>query len=229
MGCGQSAPVAAPYVLAIDPASLARANSVITSPGSPHSDASSPRVAAATGTGTTGGGGASVGSRNFTKADFILRDIIGKGGKSLGVQVGYHKLTQKYYALKIMNLTQAAAEGWEVQPQTEAAVMQEVTEGGVPFIVQYCGQFEDTPNLYVVMTYCPGGELFSRMDGRHFSHDEAVFYAAEVLLALQGLHDKGYLYRDLKPENILLDDEGHVHVCDMGFAVKAQRAHRRIG
>lgn len=165
----------------------------------------------------------------FAKAEFLLRDIIGKGGKSLGVQVAYHKPTQRYYAVKIMSLSAAAAEGWEVQPHAEAAVLHMLTAEGVPFIVQYCGQFEEAGNLYMVMTYCPGGELFSRMEGRKFSHDEAVFYLAEVFLALAGLHDLGYIYRDLKPENVLLDEDGHIHVCDMGFAIKADKAFRRIG
>lgn len=34
---------------------------------------------------------------------------------------------------------------------------------------------------------------------------------------------------DLKPENILLDDQGHLALCDMGFAVKAEQAFKRLG
>ncbi len=46
----------------------------------------------------------------------------------------------------------------------------------------------------------------------------AQFYAAEVILALQHLHDHNIIYRDLKPENILLARDGHIRLTDFGFA-----------
>ena len=35
-----------------------------------------------------------------------------------------------------------------------------------------------------------------------------IFYAAELLVALEDLSKEGFVYRDLKPENILLDENG---------------------
>eukprot|EP01137_Pigoraptor_chileana_P020632 Opistho-2@496 len=74
--------------------------------------------------------------------------------------------------------------------------------------------------LYFIMDFVNGGEMFTilRRVGR-FSVSASQFYAAEVLLALQYLHeDKNILYRDLKPENILIDRTGHIKLADFGFA-----------
>ena len=70
-----------------------------------------------------------------------------------------------------------------------------------------------------VLEYVPGGELFSHLRrlGR-FDEPSARFYAAEIVLALEYLHDRQIAFRDLKPENVLLDADGHVKLTDFGFA-----------
>lgn len=65
----------------------------------------------------------------------------------------------------------------------------------------------------------PGGELFHHLDIQGaFHEDQAMFFAASVLLALEFLHSKNMVYRDLKPENLLLDAQGYIKVADFGFA-----------
>ncbi|KAJ2989445.1 hypothetical protein NUW58_g3461 [Xylaria curta] len=78
---------------------------------------------------------------------------------------------------------------------------------------------QDAKNLYMVMDFVEGGELFSllRKSGR-FPNPVAKFYAAEVTLALEYLHSRNIIYRDLKPENLLLDRHGHLKITDFGFA-----------
>jgi len=61
-----------------------------------------------------------------------------------------------------------------------------------------------------------------------FSEDDAKFYIAEIVLALQHLHDKGVVYRDLKPENIMLDHEGHVKLSDFGLAKLKSSSFKQI-
>lgn len=72
------------------------------------------------------------------------------------------------------------------------------------------------------LDYCAGGEIFSFLRrARRFNEPTSKFYAAEITLVLEFLHDaKGVAYRDLKPENILLDGEGHIRLVDFGFAKK---------
>ena len=167
--------------------------------------------------------------KSFTSADFILRDIVGKGGKSVGVRVAFHPESGSYCAIKIIDVARAAHEAWEVQPADELAVLQDVTAAGLPFITPLLGSYSENGVLALVLAYMPGGELFSRMGGRLFTSEEALFYAAEIVAGLAGLHGRGYLYRDLKPENVLLDANGHAHLCDLGFTVKGPVGHRRLG
>jgi len=76
------------------------------------------------------------------------------------------------------------------------------------------------------LNYCPGGEVFSYLRRSHrFDEQTSIFYAAEICLIFEFLHEKqGVAYRDLKPENILLDSEGHIKMVDFGFAKKLNRS-----
>ena len=56
------------------------------------------------------------------------------------------------------------------------------------------------------------------MHAQRFPDPVAKFYAAEVALALNYLHNNDIIYRDLKPENILLNFDGHIKIADFGFA-----------
>ena len=93
---------------------------------------------------------------------------------------------------------------------------------GHPFITTMVASFQDTNTLYMVLEYCPGGEVFSYLRrARRFNEPTSQFYAAEIVLILEFLHDKqGVAYRDLKPENILIDADGHLKLVDFGFAKK---------
>eukprot|EP00003_Mantamonas_plastica_P018723 TRINITY_DN3056_c1_g1_i3.p1 TRINITY_DN3056_c1_g1~~TRINITY_DN3056_c1_g1_i3.p1 ORF type:complete len:236 (+),score=40.06 TRINITY_DN3056_c1_g1_i3:209-916(+) len=73
----------------------------------------------------------------------------------------------------------------------------------------------------MLLDYICGGELFThlRRAGR-FSNDVTRFYASEIVLAMEYLHDQSIIYRDLKPENLLLSKTGHIKITDFGFAKK---------
>ena len=68
--------------------------------------------------------------------------------------------------------------------------------------------------LFYVLEYCPGGEFFQLMKKQphgRLVEASAKFYVCEVVLALEYLHMKGFLYRDMKPENILIGHDGDAH------------------
>ncbi|KAF3940548.1 Phototropin-2 [Dactylella cylindrospora] len=88
-----------------------------------------------------------------------------------------------------------------------------------PFIVDLFASWSDRENLYMLLEYSPGGEVFTYLRKmRRFNQVQTQFYIASVTLILEFLHDRGIVYRDLKPENILLDARGHVKLVDFGFA-----------
>lgn len=51
-----------------------------------------------------------------------------------------------------------------------------------------------------------------------FDESRVVFYAAELVIALEYLHARGVLFRDLKTENILFNSDGHVRLIDFGVS-----------
>ncbi|KAJ0408178.1 hypothetical protein ATCC90586_006488 [Pythium insidiosum] len=150
-----------------------------------------------------------------TLDDFELLKVIGKG--SYGKVTLVRKKDQnRLYAMKSLNKSNVKRRNQVEHTKTERRVLGRAKH---PFIVHLHYAFQTSHKLYFVLDYCPGGELFfhlSRME--KFEESMAKFYAAEITLALEHLHDLGVVYRDLKPENILFDAQGHVLLADFGLA-----------
>lgn len=89
-----------------------------------------------------------------------------------------------------------------------------------PFIVRLRYSFQDESCVYYCIDYVPGGELFAYLKKlKKFTVDQTRFYAVEVLLGLDYLHNElNTIYRDLKPENILVDSNGHIKLTDFGLS-----------
>ena len=88
-----------------------------------------------------------------------------------------------------------------------------------PFVVDLFATFQDNLNVYMLMSYVPGGELFTHLRrAQRFTPDVTRFYLATIILALKYLHSFNIIYRDLKPENLLLDSRGYLRLTDFGFA-----------
>lgn len=96
-----------------------------------------------------------------------------------------------------------------------------------PQIISSLHTFQDRSNLYLVLEFMAGGDLFQHLcDVRRLSLGPARFYACEILLALGYIHGCDHVYRDLKPENILMDASGHVKLADMGFCKELKAGER---
>uniref|UniRef100_A0A7S2TG11 non-specific serine/threonine protein kinase n=1 Tax=Lotharella oceanica TaxID=641309 RepID=A0A7S2TG11_9EUKA len=151
----------------------------------------------------------------MTIDDFELMKVVGKGSFGKVYQVKYKK-TGEIFALKSLKKQQLLKRKQIEHTQTERKVLQQMQH---PFIVSLKFAFQTKDRLYMVLEYFTGGELFYHLKtGGRFGYRRAKFYATEICLALECLHDAGIIYRDLKPENILLDDEGHVRLTDFGLS-----------
>ena len=88
-----------------------------------------------------------------------------------------------------------------------------------PFIVKLHYAFQTPEKLFLILDYCPGGDLGEHLQReKRFSEEKARFYLAEVLLALEDLHKRDIIFRDLKPDNIVIDAEGHAKLTDFGLS-----------
>ncbi|KAF1987918.1 protein kinase A [Aulographum hederae CBS 113979] len=151
----------------------------------------------------------------YNLADFKIERTLGTG--SFGrVHLVQSKHNQRYYAVKVLKKAQVVKMKQVEHTNDERKMLQRVKH---PFLITLWGTFQDSKNLYMVMDFVEGGELFSLLrKSQRFPNPVAKFYAAEVTLALDYLHSFNIIYRDLKPENLLLDRHGHLKITDFGFA-----------
>mgnify|MGYP001037847809 FL=1 len=99
-----------------------------------------------------------------------------------------------------------------------------LSEAKIPWIVELRYSFQDEVYLYLVMEYCPGGDLMSLLINKDIlTEDEARFYIAELILSVENVHKLKCIHRDLKPDNILIDKEGHLKLSDFGLSKKIVR------
>lgn len=146
--------------------------------------------------------------------DLDLLKVIGRGSFGKVMQV-VKKDTKQIYALKTLRKLHIVSRHEVTHTLAERTVLARINN---PFIVPLKFSFQSPEKLYLVLSFINGGELFWHLqrEGK-FSMDRSRFYIAELLTALESLHELNVIYRDLKPENILLDYQGHIALCDFGL------------
>ena len=153
-------------------------------------------------------------------SDFRTLKLLGKGdvGRVYLVQ---EKETARLYAMKVLSKAEMVKRNKVKRVLAEQAIL---VSSNHPFIVPLYHTFQSRDYLYLCMEYCVGGEFFRTLQsrpGRCLAEEDAKFYAAEVVAALEYLHLMGFIYRDLKPENILLHHSGHLMLSDFDLSAKS--------
>ncbi|KAL1507523.1 hypothetical protein AB1Y20_007147 [Prymnesium parvum] len=146
--------------------------------------------------------------------EFDLYRFLGAGGFGM-VLLSKKKDTGKFYAIKVIDKRILISQNQTHSIFREKEVLACVEH---PFIVALRYAFQTEDHLCFVLDFIEGGNMYSDLMRGPYTHERAVFYAAQIVLATQHLHELDVLYRDLKPDNVLLTLNGFVKLADMGAA-----------
>ena len=148
--------------------------------------------------------------------DFEIIKPIGKGGFG-EVNICRYKGNQKIYAMKRITFEQLKYKNGLLNFQTEKDILS-INHNNI-WITQLSFSFIDNAYLYLIMDYCPGGDLMGYLISRDtLEEKEARFYLAELILCVDSLHKMNCIHRDLKPDNILIGRDGHIKLSDFGLS-----------
>lgn len=126
--------------------------------------------------------------------------------------------TGALYAMKVMSKKRIKQKKSVQFALNERACLAAVDS---PFVVSLKYAFQTKDDLYLILDLMTGGDLAFHLEQKHrFPHELCLYYAACIMLGLQALHDKNYVFRDLKPENLLLAEDGRIRITDLGLATQ---------
>ena len=95
-----------------------------------------------------------------------------------------------------------------------------------PFVVQLHCAYQTRDHLYLALGYCSGGDIALHIrchENGRLPEATSRFVCAELLLALEALHQHGVIHRDVKTENVLVDAHGHIRLADLNAAKRDQQ------
>jgi len=158
-----------------------------------------------------------VSDESITYKSFELLEILGQGtfGKVFKCKLKSQPQAPEY-AMKVLKKAFLVKNNHLKYAISECNILKQSSH---PFVLKLHYAFQTPENLYMILDYCPGGDLSYHLNKKQiFEENEAKFFIAEVILAIEYLHSLHIIYRDLKPENILIDSEGHAKLADFGLA-----------
>ena len=121
-----------------------------------------------------------------------------------------------FYAIKNISCKQILYGQLHLNLELERSILLQIDH---PFIVKLVKTMKDKNYVYFLMDYIKGKELFDVIrDIGLLNKFQTQFYSASIMLAVQYLHERKFVYRDIKPENIMVLGNGFIKLIDFGTA-----------
>lgn len=122
----------------------------------------------------------------------------------------------KFYAMKVLNKDKVFSQNLIKYAKSERNILSIMNH---PFIVRLNYAFQNQNKLFLILDYCPGGDLGKMLTKKRRLPEEIVrIYVSEIVLGIEALHSKNIIFRDLKPDNVVMDKDGHALLTDFGLS-----------
>lgn len=147
---------------------------------------------------------------------YILMKTIGEGtfGK---VKLGYHILTGERVAVKVLEKDRIVNVDDVGRVAREIHILKLIRR--CKHIIQLYEIIETPHQLYLIMEYAEGGELFDYIVKHGRAEErEACRFLHQILAGVERVHEMFVCHRDLKPENLLLDERKDIKIVDFGLS-----------
>jgi serine/threonine protein kinase len=181
------------------------------------------------------------------KSGYLPVRALGKGSYGQALLV-FHEPRQKYFVVKHLNLAGMTSRQRR-DAHNEISILQKLHH---PNIVQYVEYYEEHPNLYIVMEYADGGDVYSLLSSAQaarragarayrglgnnipssaaahnatsglLSEAQVVSLFVQTTMAVRYMHDQRLLHRDIKSSNIFLTKNHIVKLGDFGISTVLQ-------
>lgn len=146
---------------------------------------------------------------------YTIVNVIGTGGMAT-VYGAYDQVTGRSVAIKMMQKKlehNAKQIKLFINESTALSLLSH------PNIVQVYTTAITNSTKYIIMEYVDGITLKKHIDHRGaLPEREVLYYATQILSALDYMHSKGIVHCDIKPQNIILLQNGSIKVADFGIA-----------
>ena len=147
---------------------------------------------------------------------YVRMDLIGSGGYSRCYKIYSQKYTSMF-ACKIIYVNEAEANVAKKSSYTKE--VNALLHLSHPNIIEFYDYFTIDHYVFIILEYCPGGDLlrYVREHGP-LPEEKLIPYAKMAAQAISFMHENNFVHLDIKPSNFFIDKNGRLKLADFGLA-----------